>query len=94
MKSLRPNLAVVEARLSGPSDALLDRFLNDPESLSPELRAAIEGDADAQERLRDEAQTGQRPLEQDDQASLSESSPNHGPDAGVARVARPARGHP
>jgi hypothetical protein len=72
---LRPNLAVVEARLSGPSDALLDRFLNDPESLAPELRAAIEADADAQERLRDEAQAAPERLEQDDQASLSESSP-------------------
>jgi hypothetical protein len=75
MKILRPNLAVVEARLSGPSDALLDRFLNDPESLSPELRAAIERDTDAQERLRDEARTLEQALELDDQASLSESSP-------------------
>ena len=74
MKSLRPNLAVVEARLSGPSDALLDRFLNEPESLAPELRAAIEADADAQERLRVEAQAAPERPEQDDQA-LFESSP-------------------
>ncbi len=75
MKTLRPNLAVVEARLSGPSDALLDRFLNDPESLAPKLRAAIEADADAQERLRDEPLALAEEVEQDDQTSLSDSSP-------------------
>lgn len=47
---LRPPLATVQSRLCGPSDALLDRFLHDPLSLSPQLRAAISADEAAQSR--------------------------------------------
>jgi hypothetical protein len=52
MTPLRPDLSIVEARLCGPSSALLDRFIHDPGSLSPALRAAIAADESAQDRLR------------------------------------------
>jgi hypothetical protein len=52
MQALRPSLATVEARLCGPSDALLEKYCNDPDSLSRDLRKFIDADEAAQDRIR------------------------------------------
>ena len=44
MHALRPTLAAIEVRLRDPSDTLLERYQRDLDSLSPEMRAAIESD--------------------------------------------------
>ena len=50
MRPLWPPLDVIERELFGPSEALVQQWVENPNSLSEEARNALEADLDAQER--------------------------------------------